>query len=670
MAKFVSSLQSSSNDDIILDKFDSSLGLKPTPSFILCRDELGNPTAIYSQNKWNFNPVKLGVAKVPVIDFKREVSGKVLTDSLINEIKSLLFTLIYLSSNNGRTGRLSAIIAYQYFRILRNVGFFCIDQSNSVLQGISIREVLSNANYLSIFVETQSNSALKILSDLLLNLNNTENRFLDFTPVNKKLFDVDYRYKQTPVIPSRIYIELMNILGSEIDFIYCFKDRLFNFIKEFKNEKIGYGIDTQLNTIKGLGIKNGLLSTLDELIDKADLKNLFVKHYAVSNKQQLMKAFTTMQYLLKLAIHFYTGMRSAETLRLPFDCIKSAEAQPSIELGGNSIEPRIIKLISTTTKFSGYRQEASWLAPDAAEKAVEILQELVKGASYIYDVKASSLPVFQSLNVICFRETKAKHISDCYTYRNLPLFESLKITKEDRDELCASDPGRLFDETEFQIGGDWRIKSHQLRRSLAFYGSNSSFLSLPNVKKQFKYTGLAMAQYYRRNFNKLITIFGHYNEETKKLEVPKDHVLFEFQTGIPLDKAKVILEEVFNVEEKIFGKRGSYIERVRDGVGQDNIIIKEAIKDTEQRAVDGEISYKPTLLGGCMKSDKCDAFMLGEVTSCIGCSDSIIKLNKIELMITKYENEVRGYELNSFEYNYISDELVKLKTFKLNQVKD
>ena len=146
--------------------------------------------------------------------------------------------------------------------------------------------------------------------------------------------------------------------------------------------------------------------------------------------------------------------------------------------------------------------------------------------------------------------------------------------------MCASDPGRLFDETEFQIGGDWRIKSHQLRRSLAFYGSNSSFLSLPNVKKQFKYTGLAMAQYYRRNFNKLITIFGHYNEETKKLEVPKDYVLFEFQTGIPLDKAKVILEEVFNVEEKIFGKRGSYIERVRDGVGQDNIIIKEAIKDT------------------------------------------------------------------------------------------
>ena len=197
----------------------------------------------------------MGVAKVPVIDFKREVSGKVLTDSLINEIKSLLFTLIYLSSNNGRTGRLSAIIAYQYFRILRNVGFFCIDQSNSVLQGISIREVLSNANYLSIFVETQSNSALKILSDLLLNLNNTENRFLDFTPVNKKLFDVDYRYKQTPVIPSRIYIELMNILGSEIDFIYCFKNRLFNFIKEFKNEKIGYGIDTQLNTIKGLGIR-------------------------------------------------------------------------------------------------------------------------------------------------------------------------------------------------------------------------------------------------------------------------------------------------------------------------------------------------------------------------------------------------------------------------------
>lgn len=668
MAQFVSSLQPSPTDDIHLDKFDSSSSLKPDPSFILCCDERGKPTAIYSHNKWNFNPVRLGVAKVPVINFKRKVSGKTLTEGLVNEIKSLLFILIYLSSNNGRVGRLSAMVVYQYFRILRNIGLFCLDQSNSILQGVSIREVLSNVNYLSMFVETQSNSALSTLSDVLFNLNNTEKCFLDFTPANQKLIDFDSGYKQTPVIPSRIYIELMNILDSEVDFLYRFKDQLVDFIKEFKDENIGYSIDRQLNSIKGLGIKNGLLPTLDELIDKADLNDLFVKHYIADNKQQLMKAFTTMQYLLKLAIHFYTGMRGAETLRLPFDCIKKAEAQPSIELGGNSIEPRIIKLISTTTKFSGYRQEASWLAPDIVEKAVEILQVLAKGASCIYDVDASSLPIFQSLNVICFRRTEAKHISDCYSYRGLPIFENLKITKEDRDELCASEPDRSFDEDEFQVGQSWRIKSHQLRRSLAFYGSNSGFLSLPNVKKQFKHTGLAMAQYYRRNFNKLITIFGHYNEKTKKVEVPKDHVLFEFQTGIPLDKAKVIIEEVFNAEEKVFGKRGGYIERIREGLEPDNIIIKEAVKDTEKRAEEGEISYKRTLLGGCMKNDRCDAFMLGEVTSCLGCSDSIIKPQKVDRMVAKYENEISGYELDSFEHKFISDELIKLKAFKMKQV--
>ncbi|MGO3424225.1 MAG: hypothetical protein ACTIMZ_17590 [Pseudoalteromonas distincta] len=668
MAQFISSLQPSFTEDIILDKFDESISLKPTPSFILCHDSSGEPTAVYSHNRWDFNPVRLGVSKVPVIDFKRGVNGKKLTGNLISELKNLVFTLIYFSSNNGRTGRLSAMVIYEHFRVLRNLGFFCLEQKDSILQGITIQETLSNINYLSMFTDTQSNSALSTLSDILFNLNNTEKRFLDFTPVNQKLIGVCCKYNQTPIIPSQIYINLMNTLDKEVNFIYGFKDQLADFIKEFKNEKIGYVIETQLNSIKGLGIKNGLLPTVDELIDKANLNDLFIEHYTAGNKQQLMKAFTTIQYLLKLTIHFYTGMRSDETLRLPFDCIKKAEVQPSIELGENSIEPRIIKLISTTTKFSGYRQEASWLAPDIVEKAIEILQELTKGVSCIYGVEASSLPLFQSLNIICFRRTKAKEISDCNSYRDLTIFKNLKITKEDRDELCASEPGRLFNEREFQIEQSWRIRSHQLRRSLAFYGANSGFLSLPNVKKQFKHTGLAMSQYYRRNFNKLITIFGRYDEKNKRLDIPKDHVLFEYQTGIPLDKAKVILEELFNSEEKIFGKRGSYIERIREGVEEGNIIIKEAIKDTEQKALEGEVSYKPTLLGGCMKNDKCDAFMLGEVSSCIGCSDSVIKLKKLKILIARYEKEISSYELNSFEYKYVSDELTKLKTFKLKQV--
>ncbi len=69
-----------------------------------------------------------------------------------------------------------------------------------------------------------------------------------------------------------------------------------------------------------------------------------------------------------------------------------------------------------------------------------------------------------------------------------------------------------------------------------------------------------------------------------------------------------------------------------------------------------------------MKNDRCDAFMLGKVTSCISCSDSIIKLKKVERMIAKYENKISGYDLGSFEYQFISDELIKLKAFKMKQV--
>lgn len=154
MAQFISSLQPSFTEDIILDKFDESISLKPTSSFILCHDSSGKPTAVYSHNRWDFNPVRLGVSKVPVIDFKRGVNGRKLTGNLISELKNLVFTLIYFSSNNGRTGRLSAMVIYKHFRVLRNLGFFCLEQKDSILQGITIQETLSNINYLSMFTDT------------------------------------------------------------------------------------------------------------------------------------------------------------------------------------------------------------------------------------------------------------------------------------------------------------------------------------------------------------------------------------------------------------------------------------------------------------------------------------------------------------------------------------
>ncbi len=692
MLHFISSFQQHNDVDVDVDVkscdvfyVNKSFDFKPEPSFILCRNEVGDSTAIYSSNRWDFNPVRLGTTIVTVIDFDRPLNGQQLTPELIEEIKSILFILIYISSNNGRVGRLSALVLYQHFRTLRSIGLFCVEQDNSILKGLSVKDVLSNESYLSLFISGLSNSKLNLMSLILFSLNNTEQRYLNFNPISQDFFEVDYSHNQTPIIPSRIYLDLMTKLETEINFIYPFKLRISNLIKMFKNEKIGYCLESQKNTIKGLGIKNGFLPTLDDLVINAELECFFIGHYQVTNKQGLMKVFNQIQSLLKLAIHFYTGMRRDEVLRLPYECtydvtfdglddteggvkvIPDADVSTIVDTEIN-VEPRMIKLISTTTKFTGYRKEASWLAPDIIKKTVDILQAFTDGVAEIYDVEASSLPLFQSLNIICFRNTKAHHLSNFDKIKNFPTFNNFLITDEDREELCASDPDRTFDENEFKIGQPWRIKSHQLRRSLAFFGSNSGFLSQPNVQKQFKHTSLAMAQYYRRNFHKLLTIFGHYNEKTKTMEIPQDHVLFEFQTGIPLDKAKVIIEDVFNSEEKIFGKRGSYIERIRDGLEQNDIIIKQAINDTEQKALSGEISYKRTLLGGCMKNDKCDDFILGKMTSCISCPDSIIHLKKLDLMINQFEHELNVYHADSYEYNFVTKSLEKLRLFKSQQV--
>jgi len=681
MLTFISSL-SQYNDSKVCDEFhtNESFDFKPEPSFVLCRNKVGVSTAIYSSNQWDFNPVRLGARRMAIIDFDKPLNELQLTPDLIEDIKSILFILLYISSNNGRVGRLSAKVLYQHFLVLRTIGLFCVEKDNTILKGLSVKDVLSNESYLSLFIAGISMNKRSQLSQILFSLNNTELRCLDFNPVSKDHLEVDYSYNQTPIIPSKIYLDLMIKLETEIDFIYPFKHRISNLIKLFKNERIGYSLETQKNSMKGLGIKNGFLPTLDELIATTELKDFFIGYYQVSdNKQQLMKIFNQIQSLLKLAIHFYTGMRSDEVLRLPYKCIYDVTFDGLDDTGGistlstgeatdSNVEPRMIQLISTTTKFTGQRREASWLAPDIIKKAVSILQAFTEGVAEIYGVETSSLSIFQSLNIICCRNTKINHISLSTNTKELSVFRDLVITAEDKEELYASDPDRKFDEKEFEIGQPWNLKSHQLRRSLAFFGSNSGFLSQPNVKKQFKHTSLAMAQYYRRNFHKLLTIFGHYNEETKTMEVPKSHVLFEFQTGVPLDKARVIIEDIFNSGEQIFGKRGSYIERVRAGLEQNDIIIKQVINDTEQKALSGEISYKRTLLGGCMKNEKCDDFMLGKMTSCIDCSDSIIQLKKINIMIEQFENELNTYDVDSYEYKFVTKSLEKLKLFKSKQV--
>jgi hypothetical protein len=141
--------------------------------------------------------------------------------------------------------------------------------------------------------------------------------------------------------------------------------------------------------------------------------------------------------------------------------------------------------------------------------------------------------------------------------------------------------------------------------------------------------------------------------------VPSDHIILEFQSGLPIATANRPLNDAFNSEVQLCGKRGGYIERVRSKAGNGATIF-EVREETERRVHDGELDYKETLLGGCLKPSTCEHAMLGDCYNCIGRDDSVVKRPNLEAEIELMEAELKQYKVGSGEYQVTYDTLSKL----------
>ena len=98
-------------------------------------------------------------------------------------------------------------------------------------------------------------------------------------------------------------------------------------------------------------------------------------------RNNLSGAILRIQWILKTVIHLYTGMRDQEVMRLPYHCINDEEVSAATvdDEGVKRDKSMIVQVISTTTKFTGYRKAAAWLATDEVLRAVEVAQSICRG---------------------------------------------------------------------------------------------------------------------------------------------------------------------------------------------------------------------------------------------------------------------------------------------------
>jgi integrase len=643
----------------------------PDDNFVLCRENDGTPTAIYGKNKWDLNPYSLSASKITVIHFSNGLDKASLQEkeSLISEMKYLMFCLMYFI-NSGHKGLLTPATLISYFNMIRKAAQFCVQMKERPLVGIlSLKDIFSNKTYLSALCKNnQSVTFNKKMPAFLNHLASLNVEKLGFTAVQpSELTFGNKESEQHPIIPIRIYLNYMDEFEDRINAIYDNSENITNFLIEFKDHAFGCTTKTQKNY--GVG-KKSLRPTMPEAIEAYELNYLFNDIYKIKSKSCLTVALTQIYFLAKNIIHLYTGMRSEEVLRLPYDCLMDYEiTSNTVDDSDNVVDKaKMISMLSTTTKFEGYKKSASWLATEEVLKAVEVSKRISKAISIIKGLEPSQRILFESPTIITHKKNIKSAIPSLGNVTDS--INLYYIDKNDYDQVVISDPDRNFQKNKkFQIGKPWHLTSHQFRRSLAYYASNSGFVSMPTIKRQFKHTSLKMSRYYSRNFEQIKTIFGFYDETKDEFVLPDGHMAYEFQMAMPINMADQIISDVLGEDNQLFGKTGGYIERQKEKLDKGAINIVEIREDTIKRVDKGELSYRSTLLGGCTKIGSCDTAMLGEFTECLTCEGSIIKMDLVDEKIAGVESELSYYEVDSCEYGIVNQDLQKLKDYKKNKEK-
>lgn len=641
----------------------------PAEEFILCRDINGRATAIYGAQIWDFNPYRLSAQKISRIRFDTVFDDVAPEDQkLIEECKYILYCLIYFSGG-GRLGKLSASTLLQYWVVLRSAMKFCKEQQSKKLVGrLTLKQLFTVPVYMAAFILKKKVDG-GFLSGVIRGLTKIGERRLGYEVLNPRRFNLTRPpTEQHPVISTRIYLNLINCTGDLLDHIYKGISAYESFIACFSDEY--YGLQHHLQRSKGLGGLSKHRPDMPEAIHKHGLEEVFVNHFACVHKRRLQKVLLRMQHVVKTIIHIYTGMRDQEVLRMPYSCLsKKIIRKPTLDDHGIQRDSsQSISLISTTTKFSGYKKQTIWFAPAEVVKAVDVAQAICRGLARLHKIEITDeLPLFLNPSVIGNPKRRSDiAVASFLTEEMKEVFaESIIIRMEDLQELGQSDPDRdFFSNPKFEIGKPWLLTSHQFRRSLAFYGCSSGFISLPTLRTQFKHMTIEMAKYYANNYDNLRTIFGYYDDKKCEFVLPSSHFAFEFQTAIPMSIANQLIADLLFKDEPLFGGTGSYMEKQKLSIKDGSVQVEHLRAETQKRVKNGTLCYRPTLLGGCTKVGRCDSFLLGDYTACLSCEGAIIQTDKLEQGIDDANEELKLYSYGSGEYQIVNRDIIRLVAFK------
>lgn len=617
----------------------------PSDDFVLCRDSLGEVTARYSDEEWDFSPYTPS-GSYPV--------RLILPDSLYSccDIKWVLFLHIYYT-DSGRSGQITTNSLRSKYYFLKKVSCYSEGIGRTITDVLSTeKDVIGLLDYIK-----NDRGNLTQLKAVLLFLSRLGEQVVRFRVlVSSNILNVITVYqfsleenKQTAIIPPRIYLSLIGKFDSFLKEYAANSSAIKDLISIVKEDCCyARGLPTQRRVVisRTGGVRRWSL-TFEEAVEVHGLTKYF-NLYGVHDLKLLKGYLSRVQNAAKVCVHAYSGMRESEVKSLRYGCLT--------QTGG------VYRLSGITTKMLGVEKTVTWITSKAVLLAIESLESIVDMIAMFSSVISSDrrdYPLFITSEYMIFgKDQLFEKPPNGYRLSTTSIFsfkhfnESKEvIEEEDFNELERIDPFRDWQASEeFKPGSFWPISSHQFRRSLVVYMAQSGIVSLTSLKHQLKHLTRDMVIYYLRG-----------SSGASSLSIDNG-IALEINEIKPRMDALAYIHDVLLNEEDLMGGHGVWLENnVKD---RKRISIIEDFSEIENQMKSGMLAYSETPLGGCTTIEPCDKKLLRSISACVSCSRASIVPSKLDKVIFSQEQLLSTLDKNTVEFRFESDQLADLLRLK------
>lgn len=283
--------------------------------------------------------------------------------------------------------------------------------------------------------------------------------------------------------------------------------------------------------------------------------------------------------------------------KIPILCGETTKTDPNSDARWPT-SPSIKIAIEAATSIAGLRMLCAQENPFVAPSTEDITNPYLFHGAYEPWQASGSGPKSYSV-----RSCRNSYMS---FYSELPkLFDvrALEITEEDLKIARAVNPDLNPD--VFQVGKQWPLAWHQLRRTGAVNMFSSGIISDSTMQFQMKHLTRAMPLYYGRGHSSLSL-----NEEARTLLVNAQYEVMGREIAVVVsdrfvspygdDHKKKMIVDSAGLQEEV------------------NMLSEEDVKRFEAAARRGTISFRTTVLGGCMSNGQCDGDCIESIADCAG----------------------------------------------------